>query len=161
MVEKIFSEYKAALREVLENKRVEKKHLAFLDDFDRDSEKIEEIIIKSMKPYVHELYSAIQEFTQMQSSPVEDLIADPKNFDELFNEIKTKLKPDFFEVDIKRKLLREKLVTYLKQLQIMLYELIPRIELQHTYVEYLKSELAVLQEKVIKLKEKSRGVVVG
>jgi len=157
LVEKIFSEYKAALREVLDTKRVERKHLRFLDDFDRDADKIEELVIKSMQPYVYGFCSAMQEFTQMKGAAAEDFVLDPKSVKELFNEPIVVLQPNRFEADMRRRQLRESSATYLKHLQITLYELIPRIQLQHAYIEYLRSEAVLLQERIAKMKETEEG----
>jgi len=167
VVEKIFSDYKFALRDALENKKIDKKHIAFLENYLHDSSRFEELIVKELEPYVKELYSSIQQYTQLQSAAVDDLVSDPKNFDELFCEVLKELKPDFFEVDALRKILREKLISYLKQFQVSLLEARPRIELQKLYIDYLKNKNIKLLEKAKQreiafnaLKEKLKGVEV-
>lgn len=167
MVEKIFSDYKFALRDALENKRIDKKHVAFLENYLLDSSRFEELLVKELEPYVRELYSSVQQYTQLQSAPVDDLISDPKNFNDLFCDVLREFKPDFFEVDAQRRILREKLISYIKQAQVSMLEALPRIELQKLYIDYLKNENFKLVEKTKQreitfnaLKEKLKGVEV-
>jgi len=161
MPERVFSKYKLILKEALENREINKNNIAFVEKYLEDSLKIEEKVIKTISPRVKELYSAIERFTGLKSAPVTQLISDPKNLDECFERVIKELEPNYFEVDANRRILREKLVSYLKHSQITLLELIAMIEMMQLYMNYIKEENLKLKNKLDAQKKRLKGVKVG